>query len=160
MADYYPLISRAITALDEKSKEARSAVYDRARAALANQLQKANPPLSETDLEHERSALEDAINRVEAGAIPRMNKRLPLPPGTKVIAARDFGPITEGAPGIITGTIDTPFFFWKRRMYLCTFADNVNIAAKPNEIDDFDHQYSLEELEKPRLVLKSPYERS
>jgi|SRR6516164_6137084 hypothetical protein len=89
-----------------------------------------------------------------------MNKRLPLPPGTKVVAVRNFGPIKEGAPGIITGIMDTPFFFWKRAMYLCTFADNVKIAARPNEIDDFDHQYSLEELEQPRLVLKSPYERS
>jgi len=88
-----------------------------------------------------------------------MNNRLPLKPGTKVLAARNFGPIKEGAPGIITGTTEEPHFFWKRPMYLCTFADNVKIAARPNEIDDFDHQYSLDELEQPHLVLKSPYER-
>jgi hypothetical protein len=65
MADYYPLISRAVAALDDKSKAARSAVYDRARAALANQFQ--NDP--RFAFENERRALEDAINKVEADAI-------------------------------------------------------------------------------------------
>jgi hypothetical protein len=65
MADYYPLISRAIAALDNKSSEARRAIYDRARAALANQFQN-DPPFA---FEHERLALEDAINKVEADTI-------------------------------------------------------------------------------------------
>ena len=69
MADYYPLISRAVGALDKKSKEARRALYDRARATLADQLQRVDPPLSETNLERERLALEDAIGKVEADAI-------------------------------------------------------------------------------------------
>jgi len=34
--------------------------------------------------------------------------------------------------------MDAPLFFWKRAMYLCMFADNVKIAARPNDIDDFD----------------------
>ena len=84
-----------------------------------------------------------------------MKKNLPLPVGTKVLAIRDFGPIKEGAPGIITGTMEIPFFFWKRQAYLCTFADNIKISAKPSEIDDFEHNHSLEELEQPHLVLKS-----
>jgi len=65
MADYYPLISRAIAALDNKSSEARRAVYDRARAALANQFEN-DPPFA---FENERRALEDAINKVEADTI-------------------------------------------------------------------------------------------
>jgi hypothetical protein len=68
MADYYPLISRAVGALDKPSKEARRALYDRARATLAEQVRRVDPPLSETDLEHERLALEDAIRRVDADA--------------------------------------------------------------------------------------------
>src|SRR6516225_6590062 len=68
MADYYPLIRRAVGALDKKSKEARRALYDRARATLADQLQRVDPPLSEMKLEHERLALEDAIGKVEADA--------------------------------------------------------------------------------------------
>jgi hypothetical protein len=66
MVDYYPLISRAIAGLDKKSSEARRAVYDRARAALADQLQKVDPPFA---FEHERLALEDAISKVEADTI-------------------------------------------------------------------------------------------
>jgi uncharacterized membrane protein (GlpM family) len=69
MADWYPLMSDAIAALDKKTSEARRAFYDRARAALADSLRKADPPLSLTFIEHERLALEDAIGKVEAGAI-------------------------------------------------------------------------------------------
>ena len=68
MADYYPLISRAVGALDKPSKDARRALYDRARATLAEQVRRVDPPLSETDLEHERLALEDAIRKVDADA--------------------------------------------------------------------------------------------
>jgi hypothetical protein len=68
MADYYPLIRRAVGALDKKSTEARRALYDRARATLADQLRRVDPPLSETKLERERLALEDAIGKVEADA--------------------------------------------------------------------------------------------
>jgi hypothetical protein len=68
MADYYPLISNAIAALDKKNGEGRSAFYDRARAILADRLRKAEPPLSESIIEQERLALEDAISKVEADA--------------------------------------------------------------------------------------------
>ena len=70
MADYYPLISRAVGALDKKSKEARRALYDRARATLADQLQRVDPSL----FERERLALEDAIHKVEAEGILREAK--------------------------------------------------------------------------------------
>jgi len=69
MADWYPIISGAIAALDKKTSEARRAFYDRARASLADSLRKADPPLSETFIENERLALEDAISKVEAGGI-------------------------------------------------------------------------------------------
>jgi hypothetical protein len=69
MADYYHLISDAIAALDKKTSETRHAFYDRARASLADNLRKADPPLSETFIEHERLALEGAISKVEADAI-------------------------------------------------------------------------------------------
>jgi hypothetical protein len=65
MADYYPVIGRAVGALDKKSNEARRALYDRARATLADQLQSVDPSL----FERERLALEDAIRKVEAEAI-------------------------------------------------------------------------------------------
>ena len=69
MTDYYPLISDAIAALDEKTGETRRAYYERARAILADHLRKADPPLSERFIEDERQALEAAIGKVEADVI-------------------------------------------------------------------------------------------
>ena len=43
--------------------------------------------------------------------LPRLSE-LPLKNGTKVIAVRNFGPVREGAPGIITGTSVYRFFWW------------------------------------------------
>lgn len=66
MADYYPLLSRAIGGLPDKTGNARSVVYERARRALVAQLRAAEPALAETDIERERQSLEEAIRRVEA----------------------------------------------------------------------------------------------
>jgi hypothetical protein len=66
MADYHPLIRNAIDALGEKTGESRLVFYDRARAVVSDHLRKADPPLSETLIEQERLALEDAISKVEA----------------------------------------------------------------------------------------------
>ena len=71
MADYYPLISRAITGLDKNTGENRRALYERARAALVNQLRSVEPALEESDVTRERLALEDAIRKVEAEAAKR-----------------------------------------------------------------------------------------
>ncbi len=65
MTDFYPLLSRAIGALDRKTPEARRAVYDRARQMLVRQLRSMNPRVSEADIRTEQSALEDAIKRIE-----------------------------------------------------------------------------------------------
>ena len=75
-----------------------------------------------------------------------MPTTLPLPVGTKIIAIRNIGQVREGAPGIITGVVKMPFFFWSKPMYLCTFAENLKIAARPEEIDDYDHGYTLEPI--------------
>src|SRR5262245_43612739 len=66
MADYYPLISRAVAALDKNSGENRRAIYERARNALLTQLRGVTPPLSESDITRERLALEESIRKVEA----------------------------------------------------------------------------------------------
>jgi hypothetical protein len=71
MADYYPLIARAIGGLDKNSGENRRALYDRARSALVSQLRGVEPPLDETDITRERLALEEAIRKVEAEAAKR-----------------------------------------------------------------------------------------
>jgi hypothetical protein len=71
MADYYPLIARAVGGLDKNSGENRRALYDRARAALVSQLRGVEPALDETDITRERLALEEAIRKVEAEAAKR-----------------------------------------------------------------------------------------
>jgi len=97
----------------------------------------------------------DADERVVRLVKPKektVSSRRLLPIGTRVVAVRNFGLIEEGAPGIITGAFEASFFWWSRPMYLCTFAGNMKIAAKPREIDDFDHGYQLAELENPDPV--------
>jgi hypothetical protein len=68
MADYHPLISRAVTGLESNTGENRRVLYERARAALVNQLRSVDPPLEESDITRERLALEEAIRKVEADA--------------------------------------------------------------------------------------------
>jgi len=64
MADYYPLIARAIAGLDKNTGEARRALYERARTALVAQLRGINPPLQEAEITRERLALEEAVRKV------------------------------------------------------------------------------------------------
>ncbi|MDU6325702.1 MAG: hypothetical protein E6605_37460, partial [Bradyrhizobium sp.] len=72
MADYYPLIARAIAGLDPNAPgESRRALYERARAALIAQLRSVQPPLSESEITRERLSLEEAVRKVEAEAAQR-----------------------------------------------------------------------------------------
>jgi len=78
MADYYPLIAKAVSGLEKSTGEARRALYDRARTALLAQLRGGEPALSEPDITRERLALEEAIRKVEAEAA-RRSRNDPLP---------------------------------------------------------------------------------
>src|SRR5215813_13493416 len=72
MADYYPLIARAVAGLDPNAPgEARRALYERARAALIAQLRGVQPPLSESEITRERLSLEEAVRKVESEAAQR-----------------------------------------------------------------------------------------
>lgn len=66
MADYHPLIVRAVGGLEQNTAEVRRALYERARTALVAQLRGVDPPLDEADITRERVALEEAIRKVEA----------------------------------------------------------------------------------------------
>src|ERR1700678_3013558 len=79
MADYYPLIAKAVIGLDKSTGEARRALYDRARQALLAQLRGVTPALSEPEITRERLALEEAIRKVEAEAA-RRSRNDPPPP--------------------------------------------------------------------------------
>jgi hypothetical protein len=72
MADYYPLIARAIAGLDPNAPgESRRALYERARTALIQQLRGVQPPLSESEITRERLSLEEAVRKVESEAALR-----------------------------------------------------------------------------------------
>jgi hypothetical protein len=71
MADYTPLIARAVDGLENNTGENRRVLYERARAALVAQLRSIEPALDEGDITGERLALEDAIRKVEADAAKR-----------------------------------------------------------------------------------------
>src|SRR5258708_19031962 len=78
MADYYPLIARAIAGLDPSAPgESRRALYERARAALIAQLRSVQPPLSESEITRERLSLEEAGRKVESEAAQRARAGAP-----------------------------------------------------------------------------------
>ena len=65
MAEYYPLIAKAISSLPNSTPQTRLAIYDRARGALVRQLRSMQPPAPEIDITRETTALNDAIARLE-----------------------------------------------------------------------------------------------
>jgi hypothetical protein len=83
MADYYPLIARAVNGLEKSTGEARRALYERARTALVTQLRGVEPVLSEADITRERLALEEAIRKVEGEAARRPRLDVADPPRPK-----------------------------------------------------------------------------
>jgi hypothetical protein len=95
MADYYPLISRAVAGLERNTGENRRSLYERARNALLDQLRSVTPSLSETDITRERLALEEAIRKVESDVARRMREEIPRPSER---AAPRPKPQQDGAP--------------------------------------------------------------
>ncbi len=66
MADYYPILARAVSSLPNNNAQARRELYDRARAIVVEQLRRRDPGEVTGDTSRERMALEAAIRRVEA----------------------------------------------------------------------------------------------
>ncbi|MDF2117809.1 hypothetical protein PY365_19705 [Roseiarcaceae bacterium H3SJ34-1] len=82
MADYYPLLARAVSGLTDAPQEQRQAIYARARKALLGQLRGVTPPVPEADIERESQALDEAIARLEreiADAVVRAEPVAPPP---------------------------------------------------------------------------------
>jgi len=86
MADYYPLIARAIEGLSDKSPAVRRAVYERARNALLAQLQSLEPPVSPADITRESAALDLAIGAVEAIYVPSTSGSTTIQPPAEPVS--------------------------------------------------------------------------
>src|SRR5947199_661826 len=79
MADYHPLIARAVAGLDKNTGEHRRALYERARTALVAQLRGVVPALDESEITRERLALEEAIRKIEGEAARRAREEARSP---------------------------------------------------------------------------------
>jgi hypothetical protein len=99
MADYYPLVARAVAGLEKNTGEARRALYERARAALVAQLRGVDPPLEEAEITRERLALEEAIRKVETEAARRARQEAVAQPQP----APQPAPAPRPAPAPATG---------------------------------------------------------
>ena len=102
MADYYPLIARAVAGLDNNTGENRRGLYERARSALVAQLRSVDPPLDESDITRERLALEEAIRRLETEASkrPRQDEPESEEPSLRDHGLRDFRGTVAEAEGL------------------------------------------------------------
>lgn len=101
MADYYPLLSRAIDASPAATAEERALIYTKARAALERQLRGFEPPLAEETVAAELVALEGTIRRIEAEKSAPPTEESSLPQGGEDMPAQSeiaSGP-TSAPPG-------------------------------------------------------------
>src|SRR5258705_8400504 len=92
MADYSPLISRAVAGLEKNNGENRRALYERARGALLAQLRGVTPALNESDIPGERVALEESIRKVEAESARQFVEPSRQPPAPKIRPAESRPP--------------------------------------------------------------------
>ena len=151
MADYYPLIARAVGGLDKNTGENRRALYDRARVALVNQLRGVQPALEESDITRERLALEEAIRKVEAETAKRVRVETSEPeaaePSLRDRGLRDFRETVAEAEGLGTAAAEA-----KR-------AAHATFDAMPDELSaprQFERQAPIAPVTEPTLADEAP----
>src|SRR5882757_3674137 len=100
MADYHPLIARAVSGLEKNSGENRRALSERARIARVAQLRGVGPALEESEITRERLSLEEAIRKVEAEAARQAREAVrPVAPRRTELPRREEPPRRDEAPG-------------------------------------------------------------
>src|ERR1700722_18944387 len=99
MADYHSLLMRAVANLPNSGTPAtRGAIYERARKALLEQLRSLRPPLPESDITREETALDAAIAEIEKRHAPQdPGPPLASPTPTSALAGKP-GPAPRAAP--------------------------------------------------------------
>src|SRR5271167_30406 len=100
MADYHSLLMRAVANLPNAGTPAtRGAIYERARKALLDQLRSLRPPLPESDITREETALDAAIAEIEEKYGPQDPAPLLASPSpTPPVAAGKLGAAPRAAP--------------------------------------------------------------
>ena len=85
MADYYPVLARAVSRLSENNARTRNELYERARGIVLEELRKRDPE----KLAPEQAALEAAVLRLEAEAAAQQApvRAAPAPPQAPARAA-------------------------------------------------------------------------
>jgi lipoprotein-anchoring transpeptidase ErfK/SrfK len=71
MADYYPLLRKAVDALGRPGRDERYTVYERARKTVVNRLRGGDAPWSDADIDAQILALDDAVRRIESELDPQ-----------------------------------------------------------------------------------------
>ena len=66
MTNYYPLLASVVATLEPNTAEARHQLYDSARVGFPDYIGHLDPPLSDSEITRERTALEEVIRRLEA----------------------------------------------------------------------------------------------
>jgi hypothetical protein len=70
VADYYSILSKAVSALEPNSASARQRLYERARSAMSAEFELASPPFDTSEVAAAKRGLKSAIERIEAEALP------------------------------------------------------------------------------------------
>jgi lipoprotein-anchoring transpeptidase ErfK/SrfK len=161
MADYFPLLARAVAALSPNTREQRHALYDRARKTLIEKL--GDPTLPHADLKAESAALEAAIQRVEMEAVRRRTAPPRPKPAYEAYAVpaggyRDRPPLkdTRTRWGILAGAFGAilvliagwaAYSFWPRTLSeVRSIASQRNVTAVAEQPDDKSNYVRLRQL--------------
>src|SRR5277367_1973438 len=102
IADYHSLLMRAVVNLPNAGTPAtRGAIYERARKALVEQLRSLRPPLPESDITREETALDAAIAEIEErygpqDPAPPLASSPPTPPPQFSTVQRPSAPAARG----------------------------------------------------------------
>jgi hypothetical protein len=105
MADYYPILARAVSRLEINNAQVRQELYEHARTILIAHLDRSDPKKSSLESISEWSAFETAVRRVEAKSrsIGESSPVLPKTLKNRLDALRELHRIQEPASENGTG---------------------------------------------------------
>lgn len=108
MADFYPLLTRAVSKLPVDSPHERQELYDQARAILLKQLRGNDGAVTAPSVVRQQASLEAAIRRIEAElrVSQLLVRRGPLSRGIDLAAETDF--IGQRTNGRVVGEMISP----------------------------------------------------